>query len=140
MEHKHDHHDMPLEKESDHYDHHKNAESEQAEFKNADNNSLPVNQHAAMNHGDHAGDSNHQMEMSHDEHTGHGGHGVDHSGHEQMFRQRFWVSLILSIPVLLFSPSIQGWLNFSMPAFPGSQWITPLFGVIVFIYGGVPFL
>jgi Cu2+-exporting ATPase len=83
------------------------------------------------------------------EHTGHGGnngqgdHGkahTDHSGHEQMFRKKFWVSLVLSIPVLLFSPSIQQWLNFSLPVFPGSQWITPIFAVIVFIYGGVPFL
>jgi Cu2+-exporting ATPase len=83
------------------------------------------------------------------EHTGHGGnngqgdHGkahTDHSGHEQMFRKKFWVSLVLSIPVLLFSPSIQQWLNFSLPVFPGSQWITPTFAVIVFIYGGVPFL
>ena len=83
------------------------------------------------------------------EHTGHSGnngqgdHGkahTDHSGHEQMFRKKFWTSLVLSIPVLLFSPSIQQWLNFSLPVFPGSQWITPIFAVIVFIYGGIPFL
>jgi Cu2+-exporting ATPase len=79
----------------------------------------------------------------HDAENGHGDHGkahADHSGHEQMFRKKFWVSLVLSIPVLLFSPSIQQWLNFSLPVFPGSQWITPIFAVIVFIYGGVPFL
>ncbi|MCK5342753.1 MAG: hypothetical protein KAR20_05085, partial [Candidatus Heimdallarchaeota archaeon] len=46
---------------------------------------------------------------SHDQHQKenhgetHKGHGVDHSGHENMFRRRFWVSLILSIPVLIFS-------------------------------------
>ena len=57
-----------------------------------------------------------------------------------MFRQRFWVSLALSIPVLLYSPMIQEWLGFSMPGFPGSQWITPLFSVVVFVYGGIPFL
>lgn len=65
---------------------------------------------------------------------------VDHTGHELMFRNRFWVSLALSIPVLLYSPALQAWLNFSAPAFPGSQWITPLFAVIVFFYGGLPFL
>ncbi len=70
----------------------------------------------------------------------HRGHGVDHSGHEEMFRRRFWVSLILSIPVLLYSPMLQEWLNFTMPAFPGSRWIGPAFAVIVFFYGGVPFL
>ncbi|MBC8504934.1 MAG: copper-translocating P-type ATPase [Anaerolineales bacterium] len=76
----------------------------------------------------------------HDEHDDHGDHHVDHSDHENMFRQRFWVSLILSIPVLMYSPSIQSWLNFRMPEFPGSGWITPVFGVIVFFYGGLPFL
>jgi Cu2+-exporting ATPase len=57
-----------------------------------------------------------------------------------MFRRRFWISLLLSIPVLLYSATIQGWLNFTMPAFPGSAWIVPLFSIIIFGYGGVPFL
>jgi len=57
-----------------------------------------------------------------------------------MFRDRFWVSLALSIPVLLYSEMIQGWLNFSVPAFPGSQWVTPVFSVVIFLYGGLPFL
>jgi Cu2+-exporting ATPase len=82
----------------------------------------------------------HQMNENHVEHDGHEDHHTDHTDHEQMFRQRFWVGLILSIPVLLFSPSIQGWLNFKMLEFPGSSWITPIFGVIIFVYGGVPFL
>ncbi|MBI1882359.1 MAG: copper-translocating P-type ATPase [Chloroflexi bacterium] len=71
--------------------------------------------------------------------SGHGAH-VDHTGHETMFRNRFWVSLILSIPVLLYSEMLQMWLGFSMPAFPGSQWIGPLFAIIIFLYGGAPFL
>ncbi|GAB4525250.1 MAG: heavy metal translocating P-type ATPase [Anaerolineales bacterium] len=91
-------------------------------------------QQGVHEHDAHAG---HMEHAGHDEHAG---HGVDHSGHEQMFRQRFWVSLLLSIPVLLYSPSIQGWLNFSMPDFAGSAWVTPLFGIIVFFYGGMPFL
>ncbi len=72
--------------------------------------------------------------------SNHGGANVDHSGHEQMFRRRFWVCLLLSIPVLLYSPMIQEWLGFSMPDFPGSRWVTPVFSVIVFAYGGLPFL
>jgi Cu2+-exporting ATPase len=83
--------------------------------------------HEGMNHGAHGGDGDVRAH-------------VDHTGHEQMFRRRFWISLLLSIPVLLFSPSIQGFLGFSLPDFPGSQWITPLFSVIVFLYGGLPFL
>jgi Cu2+-exporting ATPase len=42
--------------------------------------------------------------------------------------------------VLVFSPSVQGFLGYSLPPFPGGQWITPAFSVIVFLYGGVPFL
>ncbi len=75
----------------------------------------------------------------HDMHAGHGAH-VDHSGHEQVFRRRFWVCLALTIPVLLFSPMIQEWLGFSMPQFPGSEWVAPLFAIIIFLYGGIPFL
>jgi Cu2+-exporting ATPase len=65
---------------------------------------------------------------------------VDHTGHEQMFRRRFWICLLLSIPVLVYSPTLQQWLGFTAPAFPGSQWITPVFALIIFAYGGVPFL
>ncbi|MGD1991759.1 MAG: copper-translocating P-type ATPase [Anaerolineae bacterium] len=57
-----------------------------------------------------------------------------------MFRNRFWVSLALSIPVLIYSPTLQDWLGFTPPAFPGSQWITPIFSTIIFLYGGLPFL
>lgn len=80
-------------------------------------------------------------DMKNNAHNGHdhSAH-VDHSGHEQMFRKKFWVSLILSIPVLVFSPSIQTWLGYNAPEFPGSNWITPVFAVIVFLYGGLPFL
>jgi Cu2+-exporting ATPase len=65
---------------------------------------------------------------------------ADHTGHEQVFRRRFWVCLALSIPVLLYSPMLQEWLGFTMPAFPGSPWIVPIFSVIVFLYGGLPFM
>lgn len=69
----------------------------------------------------------------------HGAH-TDHTGHEMMFRNRFWVSLILTIPVLLFSPMIQEWFGFSMPEFPGSNLIGPIFAIAIFLYGGLPFL
>jgi Cu2+-exporting ATPase len=57
-----------------------------------------------------------------------------------MFRRRFFISTLLSIPVLLYSETLQEWLGFSVPAFPGSEWINPVFAVIVFAYGGIPFL
>lgn len=74
-------------------------------------------------------------EKHHGEH-----HGADHSGHEEMFRKRFWVSLILSIPVLLYAHMLQEWFGFTMPTFPGSAWIAPILSIIIFAYGGVPFL
>ncbi|WP_084157076.1 heavy metal translocating P-type ATPase [Haladaptatus cibarius] len=65
---------------------------------------------------------------------------VDHHGHETMFRRRFWVCLVLSIPVLYFSPFVQETVGYSAISFPGSAWITPIFAVIIFGYGGLPFL
>jgi Cu2+-exporting ATPase len=73
------------------------------------------------------------------EEAGHEGH-IDHSGHEGLFRRRFWISLALSIPILLYSPLIQTWLGFRVPAFPLSEWIAPVFSVVVFVIGGLPFL
>ena len=75
-------------------------------------------------------------ERTQDTHTAH----VDHTGHEQMFKHKFWVSLVLSIPVLMFSQGLQILLGFNMPTFPGSNWISPLFSLVVFLYSGLPFL
>lgn len=93
--------------------------------------------HQTNGHNDHSAAGNHEK---HGDHGGSHQHHVDHTGHEIMFRNKFWASLALSIPVLLYSETIQQWLNFSMPTFPGSAWITPVFSVIVFFYGGLPFL
>ena len=107
-------------------------------------NHQPHNSHDDHQHHDGAHYAGHGS--SHDPREDHARHGsehgthVDHTGHEQMFRNRFWVSLILSIPALIFSPTLQGWLGFAAPTFPGSQWITPIFSVVVFLYGGLPFL
>jgi Cu2+-exporting ATPase len=87
--------------------------------------------------------SMHDMNMDHgnmEEHAGHGTAHTDHTGHERMFRKRFWISLILSIPVILYSKGLQMMLGVALPAFPGSQWLAPVFALAVFIYGGLPFL
>jgi Cu2+-exporting ATPase len=121
--HQHDMHDQPQTAE---------AETNQPQAMHSEG----MEQHThPQGHEDHA-------QSVHGEHGGHQGHQahVDHSGHEQMFRRKFWVSLVLSIPVLVFSPSIQAWLGYHLPAFPGSTWITPIFAVVVFLYGGIPFL
>jgi Cu2+-exporting ATPase len=57
-----------------------------------------------------------------------------------MFKDRFWVSLLLTVPVVLYSEMVQEWLGFHPPAFPGSEWIPPLLGLLIFVYGGSPFL
>ncbi len=104
----------------------------------------PAMDHAAMEHAAGHGPMDHSQMAHGADRQGMAGHEhaahADHSGHEAMFRRRFWVSLLLSIPVLLYSPMVQQLLGFHMPAFPGSQWIEPIFSVIVFLYGGVPFL
>ena len=56
-----------------------------------------------------------------DAHLGHEGHDK-HEGHSPgMFRDRFWWSLVLSIPVIYFSEMVQEWFGYSAPTFPGSE-------------------
>lgn len=113
------HADEGLLKQQDHSEHHHGAEKAQ-----------PDTGEQARHHG-HGGS---------DEHAGHGAAHADHSGHEQLFRRKFWVSLILSIPVIVFSEGLATLLGSSPPTFPGSQWIAPVVSVVIFFYGGLPFL
>jgi Cu2+-exporting ATPase len=84
----------------------------------------------------HAGQDQH---TGHDQHAGHGGHG-GHGDHAAQFRDRFWVSLALTVPVVAYSEMVQEWLGFTPPRFPGSEWVAPVLGTVVFLYGGWPFL
>lgn len=86
----------------------------------------------AMHHG-------HPHSVLDEDHQVHG-HG-EHAGHSTaMFRERFWWSLILSIPVVIFSPMVAHLLGYPLPAFPGSTWVPPVLDTIIFVYGGTPFL
>ena len=58
----------------------------------------------------------------------------------EMFRDRFWLSLALSVPVVFFSETVQGWLGYRAPEFVGSEWVGPVLGTVIFVYGGTPFL
>jgi P-type Cu2+ transporter len=91
-------------------------------------------------HGDYRGNEAHEGHDAHAGHGGHAGHGVMHEGHADLMRNRFWVTLPLTIIVVLYSPMVQQWLGFTMPQFPGSEWIAPVLGTFIFIYGGLPFL
>jgi Cu2+-exporting ATPase len=92
-------------------------------------------------------------------HHGHAGHVADvqrhgpgatghenaeedrHAGHRvETFRRRFWLSLALTIPTLLWGHMLPAAIGWHAPAFPGSSWIAPCFGTAVFLAGGVVFL
>jgi len=90
-------------------------------------------------HGMHEMDAPEVSQATDTGHTEHAHH-ADHTGHEQMFRSRFWGSLLLSIPVLIFSPMIQDLLRLRIPSFAGSHWIPFIFSLIIFAYGGIPFI
>ncbi|MGB4594933.1 MAG: copper-translocating P-type ATPase [Anaerolineaceae bacterium] len=137
----------------DHTEHHHPEEHDhsthehshtQAEHDHTTHEQAEPHDHAAM--ADHSAHDQHILSDAHDHaamenHDAHAGHSMtDHSGHEEMFRRKFWVSLLLSIPVLIFSKGLQSLLGFTLPGFPGSEWIAPIFSMIVFIYGGVPFI
>ena len=64
-----------------------------------------------------------------------------HAGHSvAMFRDKFWLSLALTIPVVFWSTDIQHWLGYTAPTFPGSKFIPPILGTVVFVYGGLVFI
>ena len=93
--------------------------------------------HTADAHRGHDSEAPAPAQVAHTEHGAHGGH----AGHsEAMFRQPFWVALILTIPVLLYSDLIQHIFGYTAPAFPGSSWLPPLLGSVIYWYGGWAFL
>jgi Cu2+-exporting ATPase len=57
-----------------------------------------------------------------------------------MFRDKFWLSFALSIPVIAWSSDVQHWLGYRAPSFPGSNLIAPILGTVVFVYGGLVFI
>jgi Cu2+-exporting ATPase len=57
-----------------------------------------------------------------------------------MFRDKFWLSLALTIPVVLLSQDIQVWVGYAVPIFPGSEYLPAVLGTIVFLYGGLVFI
>ena len=107
--------------------------------------------HVSDEHAVHAGltarevreDAAHVEAEGHEVHTGHDMHAAHdkHAGHRvAMFRDRFSLSVLLTIPILLWSEMVQEWLGYTAPSFPLSQRIPAIFGIIVFLYGGAPFL
>ncbi|KAA9180874.1 copper/silver-translocating P-type ATPase CopB [Enterococcus durans] len=85
--------------------------------------------HDHMNHG--------MMDHDHMDHGSMGG--MAHSMHIGNFKQKFWLSLILAIPIILFSPMMGMEFSFQI-TFPGSEWVVLVLATILFVYGGQPFL
>jgi Cu2+-exporting ATPase len=75
-------------------------------------------------------DGRREEHRSHDKHAGH---------HVEMFRRRFWVSLLLSIPVVVTSHMVMDWFGYEID-FAGMEWVGPVLGSVVFFWGGWPFL
>jgi len=86
---------------------------------------------AAAHHGQHPPQDDDHAVHQHGQHAGHS---------VAMFRNKFWLTLVLSVPVVLFSPMFGHLLGYEPPQFPGSAWIPPVLGTVVFLYGGQPFL
>lgn len=82
-----------------------------------------------QNHQYHEQHQNH--DQSHDKHAGH---------HTEDFLKKFWVVLILTVPIILYSDLPQVFLGWSAPVFPGSHYVQAILGSIVFFYGGYVFL
>jgi Cu2+-exporting ATPase len=75
--------------------------------------------------------------MDHDHGAmGHAGHG----DHVARFRRLFWVMLVLTVPVVAFSPMFAMFLGYSLPDLPGIHWISPVLGTVMYFWGGKPFL
>jgi Cu2+-exporting ATPase len=90
-----------------------------------------------MNHTDHQESdphAGHKMSDTHGSHDRHAGHSV------AMFRDKFWLSLAFTIPVVFWSTDVQHWLGYTAPSFPGSGFIPAIFGTVVFVYGGLVFI
>ena len=86
-------------------------------------------------------DESHHAHGAHPPHHGAAGH-EKHAGHSvEMFRQKFWGTLLLSIPTLIWAPMIQHWFRYTAPGGAvTSRWVPAIFGTLVFVYGGWVFI
>jgi P-type Cu2+ transporter len=106
----------------------------------------PHGHHGHGTHDAHAGHAAHVTPRAHDGHGDHDAHDAHashdkHAGHSvAMFRDKFWLSLLLTLPTLVWGHMLQGALGYRAPMFPGAHWIPAAFGTAVFLYGGLPFL
>ena len=91
-----------------------------------------------MEHKDHSGHKGHSEHLKHSQHSNHSDH-TGHAHHIKDFKRRFFVSTILTIPVLLLSEMIQKWFGFEI-SIPYQKWILLGLSSFIYFYGGYPFL
>ena len=77
-------------------------------------------------------------DMEHHDHHGADGH-AHHAGMIEDFKKRFYIVLVLTIPIMALSPMIQHWLKVDW-SFPGSDYVLLVLSSVVYFYGGWPFL
>lgn len=104
---------------------------------------MSQHEHTPQTTADHAGHSGH-------EHVAHGGHGAHdhaspggpgaHGDHVGQFRRRFWIMLLVAVPVVAFSSGFAMLLGYSLPDATWMSWISPLLGTVMYVWGGAPFL
>src|SRR6266446_7135254 len=99
-----------------------------------------ANGYEKTHHGNYAGHEMHAGHTMPDRDSKHHGHDA-HAGHSVgMFRDKFWVSLLLTLPTLVWGHMLQRAFRYTAPHFPGSDWIPAAFGTAVFAYGGWVFI
>ncbi len=85
-------------------------------------------------------DHDHKHDHDHDDDHGHGhGHGGHHGDHVEMFRRKFWWSLLLTVPLVVTSHMVMDWFGYDLDVV-GIDWVGPVLGTALFVWGGQPFL
>jgi P-type Cu2+ transporter len=111
------------------------------EHQNHKDHNIDHDKHSEMDHTKHKDQTSHE-EMNHkkDEHSGH--NHSEHHGHMiEDFRKRFWISLVITIPILLLSPLVQQFLGLKETLrFSGDLYVLFALSTFTFFYGGWPFL
>jgi len=78
---------------------------------------------------------------NHEHHEGHEHSHHEHSHHDPaQFKQKFWLSLVLTLPILYYAEQFQTWFGYDALTFPGSEWLSLLLAVVLYFYGGWVFL
>ncbi|HEU5373904.1 MAG TPA: copper-translocating P-type ATPase, partial [Ktedonobacteraceae bacterium] len=81
-----------------------------------------------------AHEHHHQQQPSHMKHAAHAGQSA------AMFARPFWISLLLTIPIIVYAELFESLLHYHAPAFPGSFWLAPILASVVYWYSGRVFL